>query len=327
MRALRCFFVVICALFFYIVDAEASAASGAGSFRKDYYLAKFKEAVEYPIPTDGGRIHVALSNVTCNASITSVKINGQEALNLPSSNPDFSYFDWARVHQDGSNIWISFHSRNTDWFPSSISNDTPPPVIQVDVESSASTCYSEKITTPLQSTDSGTSSPTVTYVTTQSNGSEILVYVFNPNSKQEYVVQDLFINGKPVSSASGSRLEAGQVTIFRMQGTFAPGSLWTVVLRTDADKDNASGWGGRVLPELFPVQVWPQSDDCPIPSVNDDNANEILNLGLQSTHCRVDPGKDNEQHYKHRRLNLEILQPHEHDGAEQYHGNNLKNQR
>lgn len=36
------------------------------------------------------------------------------------------------------------------------------------------------------------------------------------------------------------------------------------------------------MPETFTIQAWPQSEDCPYPGINDDNADEILDLGINS---------------------------------------------
>eukprot|EP00940_MAST-03C_sp_MAST-3C-sp2_P002307 g2307.t1 len=188
---------------------RSTEASGSGSYRKDFYLAQFKEypsTNSYPEPTNGGRVHITITNYTC-GDVTSVKINGQEGTSLPSDddNLDFTYYDWFRVHKDGKIVWISFHSRNTKW----LSDDDSLSVLDVDVSGSDDCKFSAKALTP--------------------------------------------------------------------------GSIWSVSLRSSLNGDNlTSSWGGRVIPEYFPVLVWPKSDDCPIVGVNDDTSSTILSLGVNS---------------------------------------------
>jgi hypothetical protein len=54
------------------------------------------------------------------------------------------------------------------------------------------------------------------------------------------------------------------------QKTLRVGDLWTVSLAVAGDP-SPLGWGGRVIQEHFPIEVWPKSTDCPLPGVNDSN--------------------------------------------------------
>ena len=96
--------VVLVALLAAVQHAAADATVAA-SYRKDFYNSKYKESIDYPVPTDGGRVHLVLTNSSCAGTITSATVNGQAAPLPLSSNanddPDFKYFDWARVHSDG----------------------------------------------------------------------------------------------------------------------------------------------------------------------------------------------------------------------------------
>ena len=50
-----------------------------------------------------------------------MQINGQEGLKLDTSeDADLKYFDWLRAHTNSATgaLWISFHTRNTDWVSS-----------------------------------------------------------------------------------------------------------------------------------------------------------------------------------------------------------------
>ena len=42
------------------------------------------------------------------------------------------------------------------------------------------------------------------------------------------------------------------------------------------------GYGGRVLPERYPVMAWPQSSDCPLPGANATSAAGVRKMGIDS---------------------------------------------
>jgi hypothetical protein len=84
-KAMRSHSIVILAVVLLGIH-QAHAAGGvlSSSFRRDFYLPDFPEPLDYPTPTQGGRIHLVVSNHSCD-TITSAMVNGQQALNLPSS--------------------------------------------------------------------------------------------------------------------------------------------------------------------------------------------------------------------------------------------------
>ena len=93
-------------------------------FSLKVYLPKWPES-NTTAPVDGGRVEMVVEHSNC-AAITFALVNGVEATNLNSTaGNDLMFFDWARLQQDnadqahlaGSRVWISFHSRNTDWLP------------------------------------------------------------------------------------------------------------------------------------------------------------------------------------------------------------------
>ena len=58
-----------------------------------------------------------------------------------------------------------------------------------------------------------------------------------------------------------------------------PGRVWSVVA--------GSGWGGRVVPEVFPIEVWPYSGDCPVegaPGATPDAVQSAKKLGVDSAY-------------------------------------------
>ena len=99
--------VTIALLAILFVHANATTGTLSGSYRKDFYLKDYHESLKsYTTPTDGGRVNLVLQGSSCNLDvIKSIKINSQEATNLPydkddKNPPDFTYFDWARYHSD-----------------------------------------------------------------------------------------------------------------------------------------------------------------------------------------------------------------------------------
>ena len=77
--------VTIALLTVFLVHANATTGTLSGSYRKDYYLKDYHESLKsYTTPTDGGRVNVILQGSSCNLDgIKSIKINSQEATNLP----------------------------------------------------------------------------------------------------------------------------------------------------------------------------------------------------------------------------------------------------
>eukprot|EP00466_Bigelowiella_natans_P020868 jgi/Bigna1/71805/fgenesh1_pg.17_\ len=244
------------------------SVSLTGSFRKDIYLEQYTEAIDYNKPTDGGRVHVTVAGSNCR-NVTSVLVNGQEALNLPVDNPDFKYFDWTRLHQslDGSRIWFSFHSRNNDWLGSS------PSKLNVTFVDNDATCYIGELSVKPDR------KVLVTYVTTQSNGKELVVHTHN-NDKKSVQLEWIEVNGIR-HDASKISIGSGQtyISTWSLSPPISKGDIWTVSL---GENGESQGWGGRVVPERFPIQAWPLSDDCPFPGLNDGNANELLDAGIDS---------------------------------------------
>lgn len=67
-----------------------------------------------------------------------------------------------------------------------------------------------------------------------------------------------------IDTVSGTwTLAAGEsrVAVFTPAAPLAPGDLWTVSLMV-AGNPMPLGWGGRVIPEHFPIETWPHGGDC-----------------------------------------------------------------
>jgi hypothetical protein len=68
----------------------------------------------------------------------------------------------------------------------------------------------------------------------------------------------------------------------------APGAAWTVVA-TFADAPDAVGVG-RVVPEFFPFESWPNTEECPFPTVSDGNFRRHQDAGLDTTFLYIGGG-------------------------------------
>jgi len=269
---------ILCLNAFVACYGLASSPTLAGSYRKDYYLKNYHESLKsYTTPTDGGRVHLVLQGSTCNLeSVKSVMINSQEAMNLPSGNtdlddPDFSYFDWSRFHADTqSNVfWISFHSRNKDWLDSS---DTP--TLQVSVTDDKSQCYSGSVQLNVNP------AVTVTYATTANSGLDFIVHFSGSGTLSSYMINGVLISNKPIT-VSGNQTK---IVNFKQSISMAPGRVWSVVY-------GSVGYGGRVIPEFFPIEAWPYSKDCPVPGTQTPNPKDyetVKDLGIDTIFLSTD---------------------------------------
>ena len=167
---------------------EVEAPVAAGSVHRDVYLPQYPEQGTKD-PTTGRRVHIVVSGIDADDStIGSVKINGQEGLNLDmSSSADLTYFDWFRTHTNAGtqDVWISFHSRNTDWFPSS---SLPPTstaaasatVFNVEIADKNGTALTPATFTVACPENGGRGGIDIEYVAFRKNGTEAVVHVNNP---------------------------------------------------------------------------------------------------------------------------------------------------
>jgi len=77
----------------------------------------------------------------------------------------------------------------------------------------------------------------------------------------------------------GAVPEGGHVAIAVPGVQKAAGEVWTAVVTVDGAN---VAYGGRVMPERFPIEVWPTSSDCPLPGANEGNANFLKQVGIDS---------------------------------------------
>lgn len=269
--------LLLASLVLSCIGVGSSATVLSASYRKDHYLKDFKESGT-TIPTDGGRVHAIVTGSNCSQPFTSVKVNGQEALNLDTSqNPDFTYFDWARAHGTADRVWVSFHSRNTKWLA-----DKGTSSLQLQVsDAQGKVCFTgSAAVAPGMATR-------VAYATTRNNGKEFVVHIHN-DGPNKTTVKSIEINGQ-AAEASSFDLHSGQTKIIvqPMQHPLSAGEVWTVSINTQGGP-GSQGWGGRVIPETFPIEAWPKSSDCPIPGGNKKNWEMISGSGIDTLYIRGD---------------------------------------
>ena len=264
-----------------VLVVATAGASLAGSFRRDTYLDKFPEGTLKP-PSGGGRVHLVLSGITAgtfsDTQLTSVLVNGQEApLTAAAAGGDITYFDWFRAHLNSASgeLWCSFHTRNTNWI-----GDGSSAAFDVSATFEGGATFNGSVSIPL-------ALPPVelTYVTTRQKGAEVLIHLHASNDAG---VHNLTLNGMPVPlpAAAASLPKGGHLVVnamghlrrtqkneFALLGT-APGDVWTVTFRTDQSIGPVA-YGGRHLPERFPIEAWPKSDECALPGANDDNFEKV----------------------------------------------------
>jgi hypothetical protein len=74
------------------------------------------------------------------------------------------------------------------------------------------------------------------------------------------------------SLGSGDQL----VLVHTPRHALSPGDVWTCTVDSD-------GYGGRVVPERYPIEAWPHSSECALPGANDANAADVADkFGVDS---------------------------------------------
>lgn len=268
-------------------SAPTSAQDLFASIRPDAWLKEFM-VEKQPAPKDGRRVHVvAAFNGTGidDSDLRSVTINGAECLGLPSDDKaDLSVYDWCRVHVGDSHLWISYHTRNSQFAEGR----------KLAVKAIASSGAL------VDGTIEANFSPLVlSHVTTTEAGRKAVIHVHSA-SQEPVAVLGLQFDGAEVPSASSHVVvppNGHALYVVDLLQPKAHGDVWTAVLHTDHPDSPGGGvgWGGRVGPERFPIETWPHSSDCvvPQPNASSQNATEVRELGIDSVFEGFGRFKDN----------------------------------
>ena len=265
-----------------------AAPQAAASVRADKWRKEFPES-GCDDPVDGRRVNVVITGLPSgltDAALTSVKVSGQEGLNLDTSDKaDLTYFDWFRAHTSDTALWISFHTRNTKWLGSSVTINA--------TDTGSSTLFTGSV--PLVTTDN---SLTLAYFATRAGGSEALLHVHNNDDKNKHTLGAVSLDGIAVNVPSAYATLPPNGHLVLPVKTTTPkgrGAVWTVTLAeasslpmsaslssTVAANNAPAGFGGRNSLERFPVETWAHSTDCAIPGGNNDAASAVQEMGLDS---------------------------------------------
>ncbi len=228
------------------------------SYRKDRYFpdSLYNEYTDPPL--DGGRFHIA-GIAAVGGDVLTVRIDGvatTDRVLAPAPT-----MEWWHVWPDplvaGEPVWVAFHSRDPAW-------------------DAAATGTLEVITTEgsgLSGTFPVVQTPApLTWVTTTDDRTQLLVHARNDDTRPA-TLERLLVNGGDVLSAGHvcgptdplAPGEAGMWTV-SLCAPLPLGSAWTVVADW-RDQPDAVGVG-RVLRPFFPIEAWPNRDDCAVPTAS-----------------------------------------------------------
>jgi hypothetical protein len=214
---------------------------------------------------NGRRTHIVIDGVSiAESDIASVKVRGQDGLSLSD---DLTYFDWFRAHSNPATnqVWLSFHSRNEDWLDAS----------SIDVQITGK----DGTTVVDDTVAAGPPGLDLTYVTTRNGGAQVVLHIHS-NGKEGDLSKVVFDGVEVPLPSWAARVPANGHVVLTVDGvTKKPGDIWTAVLFTGSD---GIGYGGRVVPERFPIEAWPKSDDCPLPGGNEQHMEWVKSLGIDS---------------------------------------------
>lgn len=164
------------------------------------------------------------------------------------------YFDWLRAHLDmgNKNLWISFHTRNTQWINPTAANATF--VVDVQLQSGATPVDALQITAD---TVSATSAE-LTYVVFRDQGTAAVMHFHCGSGGKACVVESVAFSGDPVHVTTRSTAAAalpltipagGHVIIMHaLSDAISVGDVWTVVV------NGRDGYGGRAVVERFSIE-------------------------------------------------------------------------
>jgi len=216
---------------------------------------------------NGRRTHIVIDGVSiAESDIAAVKIRGQDGMQN-FDDDDLTYFDWFRAHSNPATkqVWLSFHSRNEDWVDAS----------SIDVQITAS----DGTTVVDDTVAAGPPGLDLTYVTTRNGGAQVVLHIHSSGHDKE--LSKVVFDGEEIPLPSwAAQVPANGHIVLTVDGVQKkPGDIWTAVLFTGSD---GIGYGGRIVPERFPIEAWPKSDDCPLPGGNEKNAEWVKSLGIDS---------------------------------------------
>lgn len=268
--SLFCLFAAICAV---------SGFDGVShSFRRDHYLPQ----PMYPerwcdIPTEGGRVHYVASTAKgIEVSLPFTAYLGEVSVDIDDSTDLPKGLDWLHVDYNGitGQIWISFHAHSDDFLSA---------ITSLKVVDATGTIYVDE--TEAVAINMEDVKMQVTYVTSRNNYQELVVHLHNYESDAQMITA-FEVNGvlQPTSEfvVEGNNHMVVVVPVEEM--AFSETSIWTITYMMDTGV--AVGYGGSLVKELFPLEDWPKSGQCPFPveGANETNFNLLYDEMSLDTH-------------------------------------------
>merc|ERR1711871_1788105 len=123
---------------------------------------------------------------------------------------------------------------------------------------------------------------TVSYLTFRKGGSEALFHLHNNDDKNSAPVDGITLNGVKVANIPTHPIPANGHSTFVVPVPYKvkANDVWTATVVVAGSRQ---GFGGRVgAVERYVVEAWPHSSDCALPGANDDNAAEVVKIGIDS---------------------------------------------
>ncbi len=247
-------------------DAVAGTWSG---YRKDFYLpdSVYDEYTDPPV--NGGRFHFAAISAV-SGDVTDVRIGGTSVDDLLTAVEIEWCHVWPTTVTAGEPVWVAFHSRSPDW-------DIPGANASIVVQTTAgaavdATLYARRTVAP------------ITYVTTTTDRLTWVVHVKNADTVG-HTVSRLLVNGRDVTAVAympRTTIGPSESVMWLVPSCMPiePGSPWTVVVEY-ADAEAAVGVG-RVMRTFFPIEAWPNSNECPFPGGDDENYASMREAGIDT---------------------------------------------
>eukprot|EP00603_Paraphysomonas_imperforata_P000139 CAMPEP_0114443772 /NCGR_PEP_ID=MMETSP0103-20121206/17712_1 /TAXON_ID=37642 ORGANISM="Paraphysomonas imperforata, Strain PA2" /NCGR_SAMPLE_ID=MMETSP0103 /ASSEMBLY_ACC=CAM_ASM_000201 /LENGTH=597 /DNA_ID=CAMNT_0001615227 /DNA_START=31 /DNA_END=1825 /DNA_ORIENTATION=+ len=253
------------------------------NFRRDNYLDEgmYPEGTWAPIPKEGGRVQI-VSDVAKDLNLSyplTVDLGSVDMVLASDQYPDHvpsDGLDWvhSRYNSLTGTLLTSFHMHTDDKI-NSISK------LKV-YDSKGVVIVNDAMTVAME-----TPQIQVTYVTSRNNFQELVVHFHNYDTN-DHTIDTISINSG-FYSIDGFKIKAGEhaVKVYDAKELkLKEVSVWTVALTWG---DDSAAFGGRLIKELFPIEDWPKSSQCPYPVDGADEENfEIQEMSYTTAESNGD---------------------------------------
>ncbi|NQW62953.1 MAG: hypothetical protein HQ461_08995 [Deltaproteobacteria bacterium] len=210
-------------------------------------------------PRDGGRVQIA-GIAAVSGRVRSVQVDERDLeAEVSAQNPTMEWYHvWPEEVVAGQPIWLSLHSRSPAWDDQTVH--------KVTIVTDQGEALSERVVMTTTTTP-------ITYVTTADEGTRLLFHAQNRDDRdarlRAVTVNGIRYEASEICGLSGPIAPGASVRgEIKLCEPLKPGAAWTVAL--DDGTGVPSVGAGRVVPEYFPIEAWPVSDDCPVPTSEPD---------------------------------------------------------